>query len=288
MLPTVEDDGSGENPLAHHVPVDGWVAYHGTSSVFADRIERAGLSPDNGLWTAEDSRATCEVFEKLQWYGLTNGGYVVLGTWGPGRDLSITGRRHIYLAETYTHASGYAHAPAGETSEALLKSLDDLRRFQTDALVRQEHITQLRTKLYKMSNLGGRSQARGRTPSSQHSPVEEVASAIRLAENVEWLEVHNQRFDSLRERLNQATLDHRPVVYAVLLDKSTLRGGFFSSSMGIEVSRPIPPGKIVAKAFPVAQRKSDREISRDSPPGRFDALMKLWATWESRLEEANA
>lgn len=82
-----------DNPLEAYLPPDGWVAYHGTSSVFADRIEAEGLSPENGVWTAEDCRAVCEVFEKLQWFGLSNGGFVVLRPWGPDRDVPMTGQQ---------------------------------------------------------------------------------------------------------------------------------------------------------------------------------------------------
>jgi hypothetical protein len=273
LIPTVADDGSQENPLELFLPVEGSVAYHGTSSVFADRIESVGLGSDNGVWTPEDCRAVCGVFEKLQWFGLSNGGYVVLGPWGPDRDVETTGHRHIYLAETYSLAASYARAPGGETSEALLKSLDDLVRFQADERIRREHITQLRRKL-------------GSSGGSAASEI--ILAATGLAENSQWLAVNNEAFQSLRERLRQLTLNHKRVVYAVLLDKATLRGGTFSTSMGIEVTKPIPARQIIAKAFPVAPRKSGREIGPDTPPGRFDALMELWATWSSRVDEANA
>lgn len=272
MIPTVEDDGSRENPLDGFLPVDGWVAYHGTSSVFADRLESEGLKADNGVWTPEDCRAVCDAFKKLHWLGLNNGGYLILGAWGPNRDVRVSGKRHIYLAESYSQAAVYGRAP-GETSQTLLRSLEDLLSFQTDGELRAEHVDSLKRKLHEPEFSSAR---------------EDVLAAILLAENIEWLVLLNRVFKPLLEQLRQITSQHQRVVYAVLLDKSTLGGGAFSQPMGIEVTKNVPPSQIIAKAFPVAPRKSDREIGPDTPPGHIDAMFRRFAIWHSRIAEANA
>lgn len=288
LIPIIADDGSGDNPLRPYLPAEGWVAYHGTSSAFADRIESAGLTADNGVWTPDDCRAVCRVFESLQWYGLTDDGYAVLGPWGPGRDISISGRRHIYLAETFTRASLYARVPLGETSHALVGSLEDLQRFEADEGIRAEHVADLEKKLRRMGFEPSGATRHGTPPPALAEPVRTLVNAIHLTQKIDWLEARNEEFRALRERLELLTVQHRPVVYAVLLDKATWRGGWYSPSMGIEVIKTIPPPLILAKAFPVAVREDDRMISANSPPGRFETLMKLDAIWEARAKEANA
>lgn len=256
--------------------------------IFADRVESAGLTADNGVWTPQDCHAVCRVFEKLQWYGLTDDGYVVLGPWGPGRDLPLSGRRHIYLAETFTRASLYAHVPLGETSRALVGSLQDLQRFEADEGIRAKHVADLEGKLRRMGFESDGSTRRGTPPPALAEVVRKLVTAIHLTQKSDWLKARNEGFRPLRERLELLTAQHLPVVYAVLLDKATWRGGWYSSSMGIEVIKTIPAQQILAKAFPVAVREDDRTISANSPAGQFEALMERDAMWEARAKEANA
>jgi hypothetical protein len=44
LISNVADEGSGDNPLKAYLPVDGWVAYHGTCTVFA-----GGTEPSNDV-----------------------------------------------------------------------------------------------------------------------------------------------------------------------------------------------------------------------------------------------
>jgi hypothetical protein len=111
---SVIDDGTSENPLHALLPGHDRVAYHGTPSVYTASIEANGLSHEFPPFSPQECDKVIAAFERVDWRDAE-----WLGTlyyWGTRPDITRSGHRHIYLAETCARASTWAHMPGARSS----------------------------------------------------------------------------------------------------------------------------------------------------------------------------
>src|SRR5688572_25036647 len=68
------------------VGTDPWVAFHGTSGVNAERIEREGLVQGQVHVAHSELQAIADIYDWMMWHGVNNGGYAVLKPWSIDHD----------------------------------------------------------------------------------------------------------------------------------------------------------------------------------------------------------
>jgi hypothetical protein len=119
-----------------------------------------------------------------------------------------------------------------------------------------------------------------REPRLRHPMFDHKLRAIELTKDTEWLKAKTVAFQPMFTRLRTIEQQHRPVVYAVLLDTRLLRGASYSN-MGIEVIHPISVDYLLAKACPAV----DSSHSAGMSPHEVLHVQELWTT---RITRANA
>lgn len=281
MIPQVPDDGSRDDPLESLIPVGGWIAYHGTSSAYVSSIESLGLSADYAPWTPAECRAVCAVYEKLHWFG-TSLAFGVLSVWGPDRDIAVSGRRHVYLTETFARATAYARPPGGEILCALVSCIEELDRYQNDRDLREKHLTRLAADLGSSGYVPDRAGKVKRKSSELPLDVQKKVDAMQSSMDLGWLKNEITNLQLLRERLTEIQRGHRPVVYAVVVDRGLLEGAYFSTAMGLEITQSIPPDRLVGKASPISERDQTVRSGDD-----FESRLALWNLWHQRVDQVN-
>lgn len=266
-IPVVCDDGRARNPLEEYVRGRGLVAYHGTSSAYSQSIEINGLSADHMPVRAEDCARVVSAYERLQWFGWRHdpnvgSGISVLAPWGPSRDIKITGHRHLYLAETFARATVFANFPGGETVCALKHCIEQLFEFSERAYLRDAHLQDLAAELEELSDLvhdTGRGPS-GVAPSLPR--IEQLRRAVEDTRQFRWLDDERERLRTVLKHLHGIVARHEPVVYAARVEAEvSTPGGKIAvsefvgrSTMGIEVTEPIPASRLLAKAIRVKAR----------------------------------
>lgn len=271
-LPTVVDDGQSANPLASFIPKDAWIAYHGTSSAYAQSIESAGLTPSASPWTIEDARAVCAVYDRMEWAGPPSRGlgapYPALRVWTLDHDIERTGQRHLYFAECFARATTYAGMVGGETVRALISCLEDLLRLEQEPELRNDQVVRLVRQLRPLGYELDSEYRLLRALHGTHPSADAHVDAIARVRNIEWIRAQNETFAPLLERLRRVKADHEGIVYAVRLTPELLVGAGYSN-MGIEVHRSIPASHLVAKATSTVARA--REHMTVCPPEDIQA-----------------
>ena len=195
----VVDDPGSMVPLARFRS-GGWAyAYHGTSSVYAESIERAGLDP---LATAElhdTARQVAALYRAVQWGGSDTRGFAVLVPWSLRHDVERAGTSHIYLAERYARAAIFANVAAGEFAQSLLIAIDDLFRFASVPSLREEHADSV---VRQARRIG--------------APLA-LRRACRSLQNLDAWSAEVEALRPVRDELARRARRHAPVVYLVRL-----------------------------------------------------------------------
>jgi hypothetical protein len=285
LIPNHPDDGTVDNPLESSLPDSGWVAYHGTSSIFASSIETRGLNPRLAIWTRDDCQKVCEVYDTIEWGGSDNpkrgklhGGYPVLRVYVLDYYADFDGVRSLYLSESFARATRYAALPGGETATALLDCLEELVRLEQETDLRLTHIRRLARQFRSVGYEIDASYQLRRAPLGRHPSYDAKLRAIDLLRNSDWLRARNQEFAELRKRLASALTEGEPVVYAVRVRKQLLADAQYSD-MGIQIRQPIPPENLLCKSQPAIAR----------PPGATTAAdLEVREVWRDRVDEAQS
>lgn len=121
---------------------DDWVAYHGTSSLFEDCIEREGISPASSAASDELVAAVVSVYREMEWCGEHGGGYRVLQAYTP----FASERGHpVWLAESSCRAMLYATSDfaGGEIVRGVRHAIGDLQEYLVNPAMRTRHEEQL-------------------------------------------------------------------------------------------------------------------------------------------------
>jgi len=274
----VKDDGSS-NPFPPAVRSDDWIAYHGTSAAYAQKIEVEGLGHGGVPEWFDDARRLFEFCKEIGYYGVSPGGVTTLPFAVSDSEVN-SGFKRIYLAESFERACVFATAGGGESVHAIGIALDDLRRFVTSPELLQGHREQLALQTVEvggdpevMRDPGRREAAAG----SWHprSDVRKIHRALSLLESAEWLEQRVASFQRLGDLVDAIREQHAPVVYAVRLTPDELMDGEYSHGIGIAL-HTVPPDRLVARC--------DLEFERDpsQSPGDDDGLL-AFLRWTERF-----
>jgi hypothetical protein len=123
---------------------NGWVLFHGTSSVNAAAIEEGGFNPSAVSISAEVVQKILSLFEHMGWEGSSQTGRDILKLFSEG-DFRGTGTSPIYFAENAAGALLYATqaCAGGEKMRGVRDAIADLECYLDVRDVRQQHWAQM-------------------------------------------------------------------------------------------------------------------------------------------------
>lgn len=255
---------------------DLWVAYHGTSGIFEQEIDKNGLRWSPQIASRAEVGAIVGIFEKISWAGQSAGGLPVLKPFTLGHDFGDSDVKPIFLAESSLGALTFAthEFAGGETARALRFCFRDLHQYLSSPDLRQEHTIMLWKRAKSLCPIPIPPEfAKLPTTEVQHRHVQALwnyclEAGAPLGDppqeiELEWLLGELNRHARLEKRCVAAYMEHRyGVVYAVRFAASDLNMLKYDSSMGLKALCSIPVNQIVAKVrIPLTCRVPLREDS---------------------------
>ena len=241
-----------------------WIVFHGTSSIFEERILAQGLSwKENNHYSISVVDSIVNQYEKMYWFGEDTGGFAVLKPFSLVGDFRKSDSKPIFLAEEASSAITYASKDfaGGETARAIRKSLSDLEKYCINPKLRSNHLQKLWKALLP-------------DPSWYHALPEYLRDINENTVTPEyyseaWNAIHSKapimakqlpptapKIDSIQEFLiqmeeiankaNNAINQHEyGVIFAIELTEDDLQSMEHWGAGGIVSYRLIPPQKIV-------------------------------------------
>ena len=241
---------------------DPWMAYHGTSILNSQAIERSGFRDDViDSKLLAGAHEVVEVYSMLGWSGEDPGGFAVLQPWSLGFDVRDGTRRYISFAESALRAALYATRDfaGGEMRRAIRKSIDDLRRYSADDDVRQRHIDYVSNEREHLIRLNAAS-------------IPEIPTV-----NLDWLEARLSALAELSDECSRFFQEHAGgVVYAVRFTPDDVSSLTFNNFMGLLSHRPVSPERIVARIL--MPRDAEWPVQAEDDR-RLEALMAEQGIW---------
>lgn len=253
---------------------DGWVLFHGTSSVYEERIDSEGLRPGQGAVTRAHLERLGSIYEGLGWCGWDSGGYAVLRGFSMSFDEAVVGGR-LFLAESSKRAALYASSDfrGGEKVRAVRKSLSELDSILNDRERQAQFVAEHERRI-----------ASGAPP----WPMPPVLKPISTYEVLPWLRARVEALKDAREVVGAVGHHDYGIVYAVRVpDGGPLHGLHYNPSMGIVAERDLPAAWLLGKVrlpdhFQVDPGEEDH---RRSWPARQDRVLLALGgpgTWRHR------
>jgi len=137
---TIESSTDVTYPFTRGIFEDLEVFYHGTSSIYTERLEEIGFQLGGVPYDMNDILRLCKSYEAIKFYGVGGGGYGVLSAFTAGAYES-TGREYMPVSFAYSYwcARRYARNPGGETVSHIVKAGSQLEDLITDADKLSEH-----------------------------------------------------------------------------------------------------------------------------------------------------
>ena len=136
-------------PFDKEVFEDIGIFYHGTSSIYSERIEERGFTTDDIPYSIEDVLRVCESYDSVRFAGfISGGGYGVLKAFTLGALASHESQvMPVSFALGYWSARRYARNAGGETIAHIIKAGYEFEELVGDPSKRQAHREHLSNKL---------------------------------------------------------------------------------------------------------------------------------------------
>jgi hypothetical protein len=245
--------------FADKIEDDLWCMFHGTSGHNRASIERHGFASGEGAPPRSAIQDIIDIFRKIKWAGDHGGGYPVLKLFSMDYDLRNSGRSPLFFAETSMRALLYVcrDFSGGEKLRAVRYALADLDRYLEDQSLREGHWGRMAQQYNSLTALNA------------HPDMLKDAAPITV--DLDWLRDVLEALKPVRQIADDAWLRHDGgIVFALRLTKDDLEDMSYNGAMGIEVSRPIPPSRIVDRVVVPA----DYEVGGSGRTGD-DTLRRL-------------
>ena len=243
---------------------DLWIAYHGTSSIFEQDIDKTGLHWNTNIGSKEDVKYIVNIFKRMSWCGNHQGGFAVLSAFSLNHDFANADAKPIFLAESSLRALTFAthDFAGGETARALRHCFEDLHQYLISPKLREQHIGALWRQakstiaipipqsLENLSDTNVRNEhfralwayylERGVPSEALGAPPQET--------DLVWLQNELTHHADLEKRCATAHAGHEfGLVYAVKFSEADLALLDYHPTMGLKAHLPISAEKLVAK-----------------------------------------
>lgn len=261
-----------ECPFGKKYFYDYMVAYHGTSNIAENDIDKHGFIWSDSLFTRDEVNAVLDVFKQLLWCGQSLGGLFVLSQYAK-RDFErnpLNKTKPIFFASSSHSALLYSSIDfaGGETARALRHAFEDLRRFLFDKNFRNNHFKKIFNSMKSLLQFNFPSHLpKGDDDLIEPKHITELwqlldqigikypvglidyHESIRPVQFSEtWLANKLSELDPIYKKCMELKNKYKyGVIYAVRFENSDLDAIEFDPSHGLVSYKPVEPRKIVEK-----------------------------------------
>nr|MDW7641610.1 hypothetical protein [Nitrosarchaeum sp.] len=124
------------------------IVYHGTSSVYAESIEKNGWQMNGQTYDMKDFQKICEFFEDIDWYGTPkNSAYPVLRSFSLGGKDDYVNAKPVSFSQIYWTARNYSRHVGGESIQHLFLAIEDILNICENKQLQDEHRKSIEDKL---------------------------------------------------------------------------------------------------------------------------------------------
>lgn len=227
---------------------DDSILYHGTSSINERRIDSAGFSASQQIFSKENILSLIKSYLRMGWNGASGGGFAVLGSFSKwdhsrseGSPIFFTHDPVKCLTFTDKDFSG------GEKVRAVRYCGEDLKKILTDDDVYAKYKNDFEK--WKHSIISNAQQ------------MGLAANEVRLRSRDEVDAIYNSH-QNLWQLANNAFSEHQyGIVYAVKFDENTAKDLRNGGSMGILSFADVLPSQILCKVVVDDEIQKSRHVS---------------------------
>ncbi len=215
--------------FAEHSVAGDWIAFHGTSSVSEDEIDKTGIHASQ-ISTEKQISDLVSIYRSINWHGRSSGGYGVLASFTWQRTIGVP-IRPVYLSNCPERCLLYSTKgfAGGETARAIRIALEDLVGYTENEDLRQEHYNLQRRECEDLVSNG-----------ANPTPVVQV--------NLDWLRSKLAELQPLHDKASNLRNEYQwGVLYAVRFSPDDLQWLADGGSEGVQGFGLIPPEKIAVK-----------------------------------------
>lgn len=177
-------------PLLKEIYNDKNIVYHGTSSVFCNKIEKYGWKSYGYPYSIEDLKTIDSCFNDILY---TSVGREVIRPY-----ILEENKRLPSFTQNYWTARNYARNRGGETIHYIIQAIDEFVEFINDEKKIYEHNKELRKKGLRYNLL--------------------LDKAFMNLANKTFLEDWAQKISEIKKKYENLIRDHFPVVYAIRIN----------------------------------------------------------------------
>lgn len=149
---TINNPNDNSYPFSKEWCDDQCIAYHGTSSVYSESIEKKGWQINGQTYDKEDFQKICKFFKDIAWYGETGAVETLRSYTLDGKDEHVFAKPASFSQE-YGTAKQYSGNIGGESINAAFLAIKDILDFIKDDKLQEEHRKYLESELKELLDL---------------------------------------------------------------------------------------------------------------------------------------
>jgi hypothetical protein len=216
--------------FAEHSVAGDWVAFHGTSSINENQIEKTGIHAPQ-IFTEEEITNLVSVYRSINWYGQQRGGFPSLSTFTWNRTVGAS-IRPLYLSDYPERCLLYSTEDfaGGETARAIRYAAKDLFDYAANEELQQEHYNLQRRECESLVSMG-----------AMPTPV--------IRPNLDWLRLKLTEIEPLLDKANSLKDQHQwGVLYAIRFLPTDLQRLASGGPEGIQYFGEVGQEQIIGRA----------------------------------------
>lgn len=248
---TIKDPEDFICPLDKKTHENPNIVYHGTSSLFIDKIEKDGWSNDTDKpYDIKDIKLIHRIFDSIMYMGEINHGYVNIASYTLKNYDSKTQKKFGFFSQKYTIAGNYARNKGGETIHNTILAVEDFLFFVKKPELQIKNKEKLKIKLTKYP-----------PAVSYHKKILE---ALNLLDNKKYLNDMAEKLQKIKNKYEKLVKNHYPVVYALKIKPNWFKNWanpdkmINSGEVNLVAIKSIKPENIIARiVFPNGVERFD-------------------------------
>lgn len=224
MVLRIDDPNCIVYPLEKEMYDDPKIVYHGTSSVFVEKIEKRGWVANDTPYDMNDVKTVCNAYESI---GYTeSSGYSVLRPYTLGVIDQYPGRKYASFDQSFWRARNYARNRGGETIDSIITAVEDFKDLvlneNTCLAYKQELLRKLSSIPPKIAYYLKHEEELQKRYSSDPAVLNyrQLQEWLKRANDDKYLEGLLNGLPPIHGKYSKMVKTHYPVVYAVRVERT--------------------------------------------------------------------
>jgi hypothetical protein len=220
---TIDDPCDVLYPLLRDEYYNPRILYHGTSSIYAEIIEKNGWKFNTFPHDMKDFLTISDIYNKIGWDGIL-GSIYTLRAFTVGGDRKLVEIKPASFSQDYHIARDYSTNPGGESVRIILECIDEILKICDDDELRNNHISEIETELNQNLIM----QKKANNPEFVDAEISNQKNYLANLTS-DFLSKSKSVILDLKQKYSQMTKNHTPIVYVIKSELDSFEEGVFEN-----------------------------------------------------------